>query len=148
MISVKLEDKKFQRQLEQLRKKHAKRLHETVSDSTFKLQKLAMNDAPVDDGALRRGIKANISHLKGEVVSNANYSQAVEEGTKPHHIEVKNKKVLAGAARKAPAGMATSNGWAIYGSRVQHPGTKPQPFMKPAFTVAKNYLVKQIKKLF
>ncbi|SRR6056297_644718 len=148
MISVTLEDKKFQRQLERLRKKHAKRLHETIIDSTYKMHKLASGTAPVDDGALKGQIKIKTGYLKGEVVSEANYSQAVEEGTKPHHIEIKSKKVLAGAASKAPAGMATSNGWAIYGTRVQHPGTKPQPFMKPAFTVAKNYLVKQIKKLF
>ena len=151
MITMTIKDKEFDRELKKFGKISGNELYLALVQSTTKMHKLAVNKAPVGDGGLRQGIEIDISRAKeftGVVTSHKNYSQAVEEGTRPHHIEIRNKKVLAGAARKAPSGVPTSGGWAIYGKRVQHPGTKPQPFMYPAFTVAKNFLFKKIKKVF
>ena len=143
-VSITVKDKDFNRQVEKLLKSHKQKLYYTVVDSTNKMHKLAVHNAPVDNGVLRREIKHEISSLKeitGIVTSHAAYSQAVEEGTRPHKIEVKDKKVLAGKG-------TGKGGWNVYGTKVQHPGTKPRPFLYPAFTVAKNYLYKQIERLF
>lgn len=148
MISITIKDKEFNRQLEKLAKKHSSKLYMALVAATAKTHKLAVHDAPVDDGTLRREIEMDITRAKeftGVVISKANYSQAVEEGTRPHKIEIRRKKVLAG---KGVPGNRNSGGWSIWGRVVQHPGTKPQPFMHPAFIVGKNYLYKKIKDLF
>lgn len=63
---------------------------------------------------------------RGRVSSDAPYSGFVEFGTRPHVIEVKNKRVLA-----ARTGGTVSGGqYAIFGRRVNHPGTKANPFFK------------------
>lgn len=149
-VQLTILDKDFNRQLERFVKKQNTQFQYLLADSTNKMHKLAVNKAPVQDGKLRQGIKQDIqkAQFTGIVESTAPYSEAVEKGTKPHHIEIKRKKVLAGSARLATIGVPTKGGWAIYGKRVQHPGTRPQPFLFPAWTVAKNYFMKQIKKLF
>jgi len=85
--------------------------------------------------------------MTGEVISGASYSQAFEEGTRPHLIQIRKKKVLAGPKRGAPAGWPMISGdYAIYGTKVVHPGTKPKPFMYPAWrfgTRSFNNLVKK-----
>lgn len=142
-IKFSIEDKKFQRDIEKLMKKHSKKLYEAVVDSSNKMATIAKQGVPVDTGYLRGHITTEISKMgifTGEVVSGADYSQAVEEGTKPHPIEVKNKKVLAGKG-------SGPGGWDIFGTKVKHPGTKPQPFMRPAFMKAKNHLEKLIKRI-
>jgi hypothetical protein len=58
---------------------------------------------------------------KGEVVAGAKYAAAVHDGTVPHIIRAVRKKVL--ADRRAGK---------IFGKVVQHPGTRPQPFMAEA----------------
>jgi len=144
MIKLSIEDKKFQKQLDQLMKKHKRQLYEAVVDSSNKMATIAKKEAPVDNGYLRQHITSEISRtgvFTGVVVSSAAYSEAVEEGTKPHKIEVKNKKVLAGKG-------SGPGGWDIFGKKVQHPGTDPHPFMRPAFMIAKNHLEKLIKRLF
>ena len=152
MISVKLEDKAFRRKLDRLRITHSKALARAVSTSTIKMHRYAVHKAPVDDGKLKQGITLNINKtgvIEGNIISNASYSEAVEDGAKPHKIRIKTKKVLAGAKRKAPAGWDNfSRDWAIYGKEVQHPGTTPRPFMYPAWVVGKRYLINEIKKLF
>jgi hypothetical protein len=50
------------------------------------------------------------------------YAGFVEFGTKPHEIRPKSAKVL----------RFSVGGKTVYTKRVRHPGTKAQPFMKPA----------------
>jgi HK97 gp10 family phage protein len=145
-------EKEFERKLDRLKIRHGKRLNDIVHDSTTKMHRYAVHKAPVDDGKLRQGITMDFQRggrPQGSVISNAKYSAAVEEGTKPHTIRVRYKKVLAGPKRKAPSGWNNfSRDWAIYGKKVKHPGTDPQPFVKPAFDVGRKYMIRQIKKMF
>lgn len=71
---------------------------------------------PVDTGELRDSIKrtGNIIRVTAE------HWSAVEYGTRPHVIMPKNKKALwwPEAAHPVPS--------------VNHPGTKPQPYIRPA----------------
>ena len=149
MIQLKLDTKGFDRDMDKFVKKNNKQFVGAVRTSTFKMHFLAVNRAPTRTGAsgLRGGIRFLITGkgLTGDVISQKNYSQAVEEGTKPHTITVKSKKVLAGPASKAPPGWGNISGdYAIYGKSVKHPGTRPQPFMMPSFMTAHRLLLKLI----
>ena len=154
-VSFTVYDDKFKRELDTFAKKAGKQFQDAVTDATLKMHKLAVNKAPVDDKGLRGGIKFNIINkgFTGEVISGQNYSEAVEEGTRPHKIRIKTKRVLAGAYRKRPGGWNVSEsskkaGYATYGKEVQHPGTKAQPFMEPAFKVGRKTLMKKISDVF
>lgn len=80
---------------------------------------------PVDDGDLRDSIKVSTKSKRGQVSATvraggkkAFYAHMVEFGTARHFIKPKKRKSLffAGMAREV----------------VDHPGTSPKPFMRPA----------------
>jgi len=80
---------------------------------------------PVDDGDLRDSIKVSTKSKRGKVSATvraggkkAFYAHMVEFGTARHFIKPKKRKSLffAGIAREV----------------VDHPGTSPKPFMRPA----------------
>lgn len=64
--------------------------------------------------------------------TNVDYAAHVEFGTSPHKIEVKTASVL-------------SDGSNFFGRVVNHPGTSPIPFMRPALKQARR-IVKQVAK--
>lgn len=146
-MSLVIKDKEFIKQLENFSKKHTKQQFDVLARATLKMDKYAKFKAPTDEGKLKQGIEMSISRntFTGEVESTASYSEAVEKGTRPHDITIKNKKVLAG---KAVPGNKNKGGWSIWGTKVKHPGTKPRPFLEPAFIVAKNFFMNEIKKTF
>lgn len=80
---------------------------------------------PVDTGNLRANIKVVVlARGKLEIGPDtmmAPYAWDVEYGTKPHVIEAKPGKVL-----KFQAGGKT-----VYTRRVNHPGTRAQPYVRP-----------------
>ena len=81
---------------------------------------------PVDSGNLRQslGIKVEGDRvLIGPDAVQAPYGVYVEFGTKPHKITAKNGKALA----------FKMNGQNVVVRSVNHPGTRAQPFVQPAF---------------
>ena len=78
-------------------------------------------------GQLSRSISIDVasSGLHGEVYLDetmAEYGPAIHDGSKPHKIEPKTKKAL-----------SFESGGSLYARRsVQHPGTKPDPFLTEA----------------
>lgn len=66
----------------------------------------------------------------GEIVAAASYSSFVEEGTAPHEI------------RGNPLAFEVG-GETVFARRVQHPGTRSQPFMGPALQKAERVLVRE-----
>jgi len=160
MIELTIIDKDFQAKMDQFIRKSDKDFKRVVLDSTNHLAKTAKlkvrnqtSGAKVKSGNLIRGIGSTIINngLTGEVTSKASYSEAYENGTRPHGIRVRNKRVLAGPLRGAPAGwrvgkQSRSMGFATYGKKIQHPGTKAHPFMYPAWRYAVNYFEKQLAK--
>ena len=91
----------------------------------------SLKESPVNKqtggGNLRQNIKARmLTKLSGEVEAKAPYSLYVHEGTRPHIIEVKNKKVL-----------ANKRTGEIFGKRVNHPGTKANQFFIRAIEKSK-----------
>jgi hypothetical protein len=159
MITFAIDDRSFRRDMERFRKKSDSDFKMAILKATLQLEKLAKmkvrnftRNAKVKSGFLINNIRKLITGggLTGEVTSGASYSQAFEEGTRPHTIRVKNKKVLAGPKRGAPPGWVISPtsakmGYATYGKKVQHPGTPPHPFMFPAWRFACQQLEKFIK---
>lgn len=152
MIQLSLDTREFDRNLDKFAKRNHKDFVEAVRTATYKMHYLAtLVYVPVVSGFLKRGIRPFIlpTGLTGDVISSANYSKDVEEGTKPHTIKVETKKVLAGPASKAPPdwkNISKDGQYAIYGKSVKHPGTRAQPFMMPSFMTAKRLLYRLIEK--
>lgn len=160
MITMRIDDAAFQREVRAFIKKKDGEFKRILLDATLTMVKLAKTrvrnltrGAKVRTGFLVNGIGHIITSngFTGIVESKAKYSQAYEDGTRPHHIRVKNKAVLAGPLRGAPAGWDVSKkskkmGYATYGKTVQHPGTKPHPFMFPAWKFATQKLEDGIRR--
>ena len=159
MITFTIDDRQFRRQMRQFAKRKDGEFKNAVLRATLEMEKLAKmkvrnftRSAKVKSGFLINNIRKQITDkgLTGMVISWAGYSQAFEEGTRPHIIRAKNKPVLAGPYRGRPAGWkvsakSASMGYATYGKQVQHPGTKPHPFMYPSWRSACQQLEKLIK---
>lgn len=60
--------------------------------------------------------EALLSDLQVAVGTNVEYAESIEFGSRPHVIEVRNKKVL-------------SNGTAFFGKKVNHPGFKGDSYL-------------------
>ena len=96
-------------------------------------------------GAPGNGLQlATPTQLSGKIWTNAGYAIYVHEGTGPHVIQVRVKKVLAN----------TKTGQ-IFGKTVHHPGTQPNRFIpriidksqneiNAAFLAALNHIVEDI----
>lgn len=150
MITFHIDDRQFQRELKSFARQNNASFAQALLKATNDLERMAKlkvrdmtKAAKVKSGVLINNIYKKITNkgLTGEVISGADYSQAYEEGTRPHIIRAKNKKVLAGPLRGAPAGWNISGssrqmGYATYGKEVKHPGTRPHPFMFPSWKQA------------
>jgi len=159
MITFTIDDRQFRQQMRQFAKRKDGEFKHAVLRATLEMEKLAKTlvrdftrNSKVKSGTLINNIRKRIisSGLTGEVISGAGYSQIVEEGSRPHTISVRNKPVLAGPLRGAPPGWevsakSASMGYATYGKKIKHPGTRPQPFMYPAWRSACQQLEKFIK---
>lgn len=160
MIGISLDTKSFELDIDRFLRRNDQDFKTAVADSTSKVHKMARmkvrgytRGSKVLSGTLIGGIEQTITNkgYTGEVISRAAHSRAFEEGTRPHHVRVKTKKVLAGPYRGRPAGWKVSAsskamGYATYGKKVQHPGTPPKPFMMPAFKFGQGNLEKMIRR--
>lgn len=113
-------------------------LRETSKESQFTTQQVLIQSAnhilaemearvPVKTGKLRGSLRIKVSTDTVIIGPNENiapYAGYVEFGTRPHEIRPKN-----------PNGYLVfkMNGKTIYTRKVHHPGTKPQPYVLPAF---------------
>ncbi len=104
--------------------------------------KRARQFVPIKSGALRRSLRIRTSSKKGQLTATlvaggkeAFYAGMVEFGTAPHLIVARNQQDRNVAAK---VNRATDNGAKAlsFGStiveQVQHPGSAPRPFMRPA----------------
>lgn len=115
-----------------------KGLDEAVGKTGITIQAAAMKEAPVNKGQgggkggrggnLRQSITfKKLGIASGVVEVGSEYGVYVHEGTRPHVIEVKNKKIL-----------ANKRTGQLFGRRVNHPGTKANPFMQRAVEGSQN----------
>lgn len=78
---------------------------------------------PVRTGRLRQSISIQILQDRIVIGPHTEYAAYVEFGTKPHVIRAKNKKALA----------FYSGGKRVIVKEVHHPGTRAQPYVRPAY---------------
>ncbi len=103
-----------------------------IALSAVREQKLL---APRKTGNLGRTIHLGaVTPTRAETIASASYAAYVERGTRPHVIRPRNRKALRWAANGASArlsGSPRSGGAVRFAKRVNHPGTRAQPFMLP-----------------
>ena len=108
------------------------KLLRTIALSAVREQKLL---APRKTGNLGRSIHLGaVTPTRAETIASADYAAYVEQGTRPHEIRPRNRKALRWAASSGDArlsGSPRSSGRVRFAKRVQHPGTRAQPFMIP-----------------
>ncbi|MFF7313346.1 HK97 gp10 family phage protein [Streptomyces sp. NPDC008137] len=99
-----------------------------VDRTRVDVQNEARRRAPVDTGRLRSSI---VSRAEGSgrsvgyvIGTNVNYAAAVEYGTAPHVIKPRYKQALYWPGAAHPV------------AQVNHPGTRAQPFLRPAIEMS------------
>lgn len=109
----------------------------------FKMEELAVNNAPVHQGFLKQNINLfpQVLNDKYELKSNALYSEAVEYGTRPFYAPIQPLKDWA----RLKLG-DESIGYAVQ-KKIAREGIKASPFMRPAYYDVlffwKDYFIKQ-----
>lgn len=104
-------------------------LPSTMRRMVLILERQAKREAPVDTGTLRRSITSDVQDggHRGVVGTNVAYALAVHQGSRPHVIVPRRAVVLA---------FPGSGGRTVFARRVNHPGTRANPFMKRAMEKA------------
>lgn len=97
----------------------------SVLDAAKAGERAAVAAAPHRTYRLRNQIEGRMvstseASAEAELISAAEYSSFVNDGTRPHVIRPRNAAVLAFDRGGSP----------VFARRVQHPGTAAQPFMK------------------
>lgn len=92
----------------------------------YSIEARAKREAPINKEGGGGNLRQSISYRKtgvasGVIKAGASYAAAVHEGTRPHIITVRKKRVLANKRKGI-----------IFGRSVKHPGTSPNPFMERA----------------
>lgn len=86
----------------------------------------AQQRVAVKTGTLRRSIGMDVTAagttITLSVFAKAKHASFVEQGTRPHVIMPRKARVL----------RFQSGGKTVFAMRVNHPGTKPRPFLRPA----------------
>jgi hypothetical protein len=104
----------------------------TLALSAVREQKLL---APRKTSNLGRSIHVHkVTATTAETIANADYAAYVEFGTGPHTIVPRNRKFLRFPAKGTSTrltGTARRGGAVVFRKRVQHPGTRAQPYMIP-----------------
>lgn len=96
-------------------------LDKAMFNIAIRLQNELLITCPVDTGRLKNSIKV-LPQDQGLIIGMVGYGKFVEFGTPPHVIIPTEKKAL-----KFKAG-----GEEIIVKKVQHPGTRPNPFVRTA----------------
>lgn len=97
--------------------------HEVLVQSAQYIKQDMESRVPVRTGKLKQSISIQVNTDSVVIGPHTDYAAYVEFGTKPHEIRPKNGKTL---AWRGPNGM-------VYAKVVHHPGTRAQPYVRPAF---------------
>lgn len=109
-----------------------------VRETALDVERTAKRRAPVETGDLRGDIQAiRIGTKKFSVGTIKEYGPDVEYGTKPHPITPDTADALHFYWEKEGVYVTTQ--------LVNHPGTEPQPFLRPAINIHRSDLVENIR---
>ena len=104
----------------------------------------AQEKVPRKTGNLARTIRVSEVDEVGQRIrvvaggtTQVGYAADVEFGTRPHVIMPVRRKVLAwGGARRLSGSLRTGASPEFFAKRVNHPGTRPRPYLRPAASEA------------
>lgn len=123
-VSAQIDTRRYERGLRRFFGGMSDDVKRAVERTRIDVQNEARRRAPVDTGRLRSSI---VSRSEGSgrsigyvIGTNVNYAAAVEYGTAPHVIVPRNRKALYWPGAAHPV------------AKVNHPGTRAQPFLRPA----------------
>jgi HK97 gp10 family phage protein len=137
MVRVKINGiKKAIIDIERYTKDQEIEIKKAVIKTAHDIENQAKALAPVKEGNLKNSIHTDIKDggFTATIGTPADYASHVEFGTRPHKITVKDANVL-------------SDGKNFFGKEVNHPGTRAQPFLFPAFESNKDKLKDKIEKI-
>ena len=109
-------------------------VQEAAIRAPLKTGELILSIGSVQRGTFSRGT------LSGVVSASAPHAASIEDGSKPHVIRPKKKRAL-----RWPSGGTGANGWA-FAKKVNHPGTRAQPFLKPALAAKRDGIADTFEK--
>lgn len=157
---VRKNERKIEASLKGLETLSEKAVNRAVVGAALDIQRAAKKLAPVDTGRLQNSIavaekqqalarnsdqatekrearnEINATMTSAVIGTNLNYAQAVEFGSRPHHIRPKNAEAL----------HFEVGGEKVFATQVQHPGTPARPYMTPAFKIRGKELEKRLKR--
>jgi len=123
-VSAQINTRAYERGLRRYFGRMSDDVARAVERTRIDVQNEARRRAPVDTGRLRSSI---VSRAEGSgrsvgyvIGTNVSYAAAVEYGTAPHVIVPRNRKALYWPGAAHPV------------AKVNHPGTRAQPFLRPA----------------
>lgn len=112
-----------------------------IRELTLKGEAECKKEVPKDTTDLMKSITSHFQGKEGIVKTDLEYVRYVIYGTSAHDITIKNKKVLSdknsGSTKKKDA---------IFGTKVRHPGTKPNAFNARAVNNLRGEIQAIIKK--
>ena len=121
---------------EEVKKKAAFELTATALD----IDRNAKKFCPVKFGVLKGSIKhrkLTQDGLNHAIFTNVKYAVAVEKGTSAHKIVPKN----------APRLAFMVGGKLVFAKEVMHPGTRAQPYLRPAYLLGVNRFYARMRNL-
>jgi HK97 gp10 family phage protein len=133
----------------------SKELRTVAEEAKNRLIRTARDAAPRDSRFLVRSIEGAVEgfgtdNVAIRVGSVARYAPAVEFGTKPHPIVPRGRKSLFWIAYNTPktrAKLGQAAAVFTFAAKVDHPGTKPQPFLYPALEKVSPRLLQALERL-
>jgi HK97 gp10 family phage protein len=96
-----------------------KELQKATKDAGKFILATEKSEVPVKTGQLRRSITLEYRPISVSIYPAVKYALPVHEGSRPHVIVPKTKKMLA----------FKIGGKMVFAKRVNHPGNKPNPFV-------------------
>ncbi len=123
----------------------SRKMRVILEDAKNTMVAMARKDVPRETHLLASKIFGKVENFLSEYPSivlgtrKSSYAQYVEEGTKPHEIKPRIKRILhwqtAGPRGKKIRGLSRNvqgpMGYEVFKNRVWHPGTKAQPYIAP-----------------
>lgn len=128
----------------------AKEARTAIQKSILAIERNVKREAPVNKGSaggnLRQSVKSGmIGAATGKVEVGADYGIYVEKGTRPHIIMPRTARVLA----SRQGGTRSGGQYQFFGTRVNHPGTRANPFFERGIKGSKRevdaFFVKAVK---
>lgn len=137
--TARIDTRAYERGLRRVLGRMSDDVRRAVVQTGVDVQNRARELCPVDTGRLRASIVHRVEgggRSVGMVIgTNVSYAADVEYGTAPHVIVPKNRKALYWPGAAHPV------------AKVNHPGTRAQPFMRPAVEMTPIFFRRNIERV-